>query len=224
MKEHIRKYTKGRKKDPVISDLRSLINNLTWSLMQDAIVTTREILTTGFPDGKKYYEGKKVKHSKPLVKEYVRNNPDKLIPNIKNDYILEEWGSCPSVVRLSALGQAAARAIWGIREECIWNSTLVSRMNNKASLVVSKLIELFRVNPKLMYHDHMPYAKEYLPEKYKLEDIDFRKVRLINFHEEKCKETKAALDRIIVDYIASLSDMAAIDEYQRLTDPSRRSV
>lgn len=226
VKEHIRKYPKGgnKKKDPVISDLHSLIDKLTWSLMQDAIDTTREILTTGFPGGHEFYEGKKVKHSKCLVIEYIRDNPQKLFPNIKNFYILKEWGCHRSVVRLSALGQAVARAIWEIRKKRVWNSTLVSRMNHKASLVVSELIKLFRGQPQLMYHRHMPYAEDYLQEKYKLEDIDFNKVRLIDFYKERCEATKARLDRIIVDYIASLSDMTAIDEYQRLTDPSRRPV
>lgn len=226
VKEHIKKYPKGgnEKKDPVISDLHSLIDKLTWSLMQDAIVTTREILTTGFLGGHEFYEGKKVKHSKNLVKEYIRDNPRKLIPDIENVYILKEWGFYPSVVRLSALGQAVARVIWKIREKSIWNSSLVSRMNHKASLVVCELIKLFRGQPQLMYHCHMPYAEEYLQKKYKLEDIDFYKVRSINFYTARSKKTKAALDRIIVDYIASLSDMTAIDEYQRLTDPSRRPV
>jgi dGTPase len=69
----------------------------------------------------------------------------------------------------------------------------IERMRDKSRLMLEKLFERFRANPKL------------LPREFRDRVGD------------------AGLDRVIADYVAGMTDRYAIQEYQRLFDPSVRA-
>lgn len=217
IKEYIKIYSKNTIEQGTIKNLYEFRSKLTWALMQDVILTSLEMLQCIFGG---YYESfmqnkKRPDISSDDVNHLVRYKAGRI--RVDDGKYIQGWDD-PNIVHLSKMGCKIADKMWELRKEKIWNSTLVERMNRKAYHVVSELITIFKDNPKLMYHNNMPYNKKYLQEKYKNTN------EKIDYYETIKIKNNDSLDRIVVDYIASLSDMTAIDDYKRLTDPSRRSI
>lgn len=225
LEEYIRRYNKGRVRYEDVKSPRAFRGMLTWALMQDVIDTTTKRLRLKFPGGGNFINAVtkniewKPDHNKDTIDDMIRI-PKELVPEHREKCYMLQW-DWPNVVRFSKLGQQVAGELWLLREKRIWKSNLVERMNQKAQNVVSSLIEIFLDLPRLMYHNQRPYQARFLEDKYHQEQIDYKTILAAERH-EKAKDENA--NQVVVDYVCSLSDMTAIEEHERLTDPNRRVV
>jgi len=221
--DYLNKFRKGGSPQATVGSIKSfssLRSKLTWSLMQDVIDTTYAVLRNGFPGGEAF-DGRTggIVHKAEDIENYIRK-PERLGDTFpggdprRPDYMLG-W-VYPNIVRLSRDGIRVAEGMWKLRSDKVWASSLVTRMNEKAKSVIGTLCRLLAGQPKLMYHRGRPYSEDLIKEKYMNLGLDLEGAM--------AGKNPSDLRRLVVDYIASLSDMSAIEEYQRLTDPQRHVV
>ncbi|MDD2440035.1 MAG: hypothetical protein PHD41_07500 [Methanosarcinaceae archaeon] len=112
-----------------------------------------------------------------------------------------------------------------IEANFVINNYMVDRMNGKSSFVLRQIIKAYLTNPKQL-PDHVlerytevcsvPGLKE-LVEKI---DVTQKNIRYLSKEEFKAQKTEIVKDRaflrLMSDYVASMTDLYALQEYQKL--------